>query len=241
MLARYVDSQTRVISISHVQYLTGQRLDLGALADLAHNHGAVLVVDATQSAGQVPIDVAAADVDVVITGAYKWLGSTFGAAVCYLAPSVIDRFNPPFVGWRSTVDPYELDAHFLPLAGSARKMEYSTMSYASAFALGLSIRYTLGLGVGSVLRHNLDLADQLLAGLDERGATILTPRQRDMRAGIVTARFEGRDGEDVARRLTEGGVIVSPRVGSTRFSLHHYNTPADVDGALAVLDDVLSP
>jgi selenocysteine lyase/cysteine desulfurase len=239
-LARYVDSETRVISISHVQYLTGHRLDLEALADLAHNHGALVVLDATQSAGQVPIDVSSVDIDVVISGSYKWLCSTFGAAVCYLAPSVVDRFNPPFVGWRSTVEPYELDAHFQPLARSARKMEYSTMSYASAFALGLSVRYMLDLGQAPVLEHNAALADRLIAGLDERGATVLTPRQPERRAGIVTARFEGRDGEEVAQQLNKRGVIVSPRVGSTRFSLHHYNNEADVDGALYKLDEILS-
>ena len=72
-IADSVDSATAAICISHIQYLTGHLLDLGELAALAHDNGAVLIVDATQSAGQVPIDVTASGVDVLISGSYKWL------------------------------------------------------------------------------------------------------------------------------------------------------------------------
>ena len=115
-VAAHVDDSTAVICISHVQYLTGHLLDLTALAELAHRHGALLIVDATQSAGQVPIDVSASGVDVLIAGSYKWLCSTFGAAICYISPGLLESFRPPFVGWRSTVHPYSLDARWLPLA-----------------------------------------------------------------------------------------------------------------------------
>jgi selenocysteine lyase/cysteine desulfurase len=62
-----VDDQTVALCISHVQYLTGQRLDLAALAEVAHGHGAILIVDATQSAGAIPVDVVANDIDVLLT------------------------------------------------------------------------------------------------------------------------------------------------------------------------------
>src|SRR6266704_2732600 len=195
-IAESVDSATAAICISHIQYLTGHMLDLADLAALAHDNRAILIVDATQSAGQVPIDVTASGVDVLISGSYKWLCSTFGAAVCYLSPGVLETFRPPLVGWRSTEHPYSLNARWLPLAATARRMEYSTMSYAAAIALG-------------------------------------------RRAGTITARFPGRDGEAIATTLTRRGVIVSPRVGSTRFSMHFYNSSDDIDRALSILDEVL--
>jgi selenocysteine lyase/cysteine desulfurase len=235
-IADSVDSATAAICISHVQYLTGHLLDLGELAALAHDIGAVLIVDATQSAGQVPIDVTASGVDVLISGSYKWLcSSTFGAAVCYLSPALLSEFRPPLVGWRSTEHPYSLDARWLPLAATARRMEYSTMSYAAAIALGRAIGYISGLSLAEVAAHNRELAD----GLAQRGARLLTPRDPARRAGTVTARFPGHDGEAIAAALTERGVIVSPRVGSTRFSMHFYNSSDDVVHALATLDEVL--
>jgi cysteine desulfurase / selenocysteine lyase len=238
-IAEQVDTATAAICISHIQYLTGHRLDLAELAALAHDNGALLIVDATQSAGQVPIDVTATGVDVLIAGSYKWLCSTFGAAICYLSPPVLERFRPPLVGWRSTEHPYSLDARWLPLAATARRMEYSTMSYTAAIALGRAIGYIRGLSLDEVAGHNARLADQVADGLRQRGARLLTPRDPRRRAGTITARFPGRDGEAIAAELTRRGVIVSPRVGSTRFSMHFYNSSDDVDRALAVLDEVL--
>lgn len=238
-IAEQVDRSTAAICISHVQYLTGHLLDLGELAALAHDHGALLIIDATQSAGQVPIDVTACGADVLIAGSYKWLCSTFGAAVCYLSPALLEEFRPPFAGWRSTEHPYSLDARWLPLAATARRMEYSTMSYAAAIALGRAIRYICGLSPAEIAGHNARLASQLADGLTERGARLLTPRDPGRRAGTVTARFPGRDGEAIAAALTRRGVVVSPRVGSTRFSMHFYNGSDDVARALAALDEVL--
>ncbi|MGN6791465.1 MAG: aminotransferase class V-fold PLP-dependent enzyme [Streptosporangiaceae bacterium] len=238
-IAEQVDSATAAICISHVQYLTGHLLDLRDLATLAHDHGALLIIDATQSAGQVPINVTATGVDVLITGSYKWLCGTFGAAACYLSPSLLEHFRPPFVGWRSTEHPYTLDARWKPLASTARRMEYSTGSYAAAIAFGHAIRYIRTLSLEEVAAHNAELASLVAEGLAERGAKLLTPNDPHRRAGTVTARFPGRDGEAVASELTRRGVIVSPRVGSTRFSMHYYNNSDDVDRALSVLDEVL--
>ena len=118
-------------------------------------------------------------------------------------------------------------------------MEYSTMSYAAAIAFGQAIRYVSAMSLDEVAAHNAELASQVADGLTRRGAALLTPADSRRRAGTVTARFPGRDSEGIAAELTRRGVIVSPRVGSTRFSMHFYNNSHDVDHALAVLDEVL--
>jgi selenocysteine lyase/cysteine desulfurase len=239
-LAALVDDDTAVICVSHVQFATGFRFALDDLSKLARAHGALLIVDATQSAGMVPIDLQASDVDVLLAGGYKWLGGTFGAAICYLGPAILDEIDPLFVGWRSAIDPYSLDATKMPLAASARRLEFSTMSYGAGVALGAAIEYIQAIGVERILTHDLALATRLMEGLDRLGATILTPRDAAARAGIVTARFPGRDGEAVAAQLNAAGVIVSPRFGSTRFSTHIFNRVSDVDCALDVLERVLA-
>lgn len=239
LMAGAVDADTSVIVVSYVQYSTGHRFVLRELADLAHAHGALLAVDATQAAGMAPVDVAADDVDIVVAGGYKWLCGPFGAAVCWLRPELRADFDPPFVGWRSTVDPYHFDIRSMPLATTARSMEYSTMGYGAAVALGRALEYVNELGVDRVLAHDSALAARLATGLDALGATVLTPRDDAHRAGIVTARYPGRDGEEVAGRLNEAGVMVSPRFGATRFSVHHFNDERDIDAALDVLATIL--
>jgi selenocysteine lyase/cysteine desulfurase len=223
-----------------VQYATGLRFDAAELAALAHAHDAVLVLDASQSAGAAPIDVRAEDVDFLVATSYKWLCSSFGAAVCYVRPELLGDFRPPIVGWRSAVAPYALDAVELSLPPSARKLEFSTSGYGAGVALGGAIEYVLAIGIERVLAHDLALATRLRDGLEELGAEILTPREDDRRIGIVTARFPGRDGEAVATRLNEAGIVVSPRFGSTRFSVHLFNDENDVDRALEVTAAVLA-
>jgi cysteine desulfurase/selenocysteine lyase len=239
-LAESVDDRTSVIVVSYVQYSTGYRFVLRELADLAHAHGALLAVDATQAAGMAPIDVVADDLDLLVAGGYKWLCGPFGAAVCWLRPELRETFDPPFVGWRSTVDPYTFDSRTMPLAPTLRSMEYSTMGYGAAVALGRALEYVNALGVERVLAHDQALATRLADGLKAFGATVLTPSDDAHRGGIVTARYPGRDGEEVAARLNEAGVIVSPRFGATRFSLHHFNDERDVDAALHVLATILA-
>ncbi len=238
-LAEHVDEETSVIVVSYVQYSTGYRFVLKEVADLAHAHGALLAVDATQAAGMAPIDVAADDIDILVAGGYKWLCGPFGAAVCWLRPELREEFDPPLVGWRSTVDPYTFDARTMPLAPTARSMEYSTMGYGSAVALGRALEYVNDLGVDRVLAHDQALAARLADGLRALGATVLTPDDDAHRGGIVTARYPGQDGEEVAGRLNDAGIIVSPRFGATRFSLHYFNDERDVDAALHVLATLL--
>jgi len=97
-LAGLIDDDTAVVTISHVEFGSGQRYDLRSLAEVAHLHGALLVVDATQSAGAIPIDVSRDRVDVLVAAGYKWLCGPFGAAVMYVAPHLQCKpgLNP---GW----------------------------------------------------------------------------------------------------------------------------------------------
>ena len=239
-VAALVDGQTRVLCVSHVQYATGHRFDPAELAALAHDNGALLVLDASQSAGAVPIDVRADDVDFLVATSYKWLCSSIGAAICYIRSELVEDFRPPFVGWKSAVEPYDLDAVDMRLPASARKLEFSTSGYGAGVALGAAIEYFLAVGIERVLAHDLALATRLRTGLEDLGAEILTPAEDDRRIGIVTARFPGHDGEAVAARLNERGVVVSPRFGSTRYSVHAFNDGKDVDRGLEVTAAVLA-
>jgi selenocysteine lyase/cysteine desulfurase len=238
-VAAAVDDRTSVLCISHVQYGTGGRLDPRALADLAHAHDALLILDTYQSGGVVPLDVRRDDVDILVGGGLKWLCATPGSAFCYLRPELLERFNPPIVGWRSTIDPPAFDATRMPLAPGARRMEFATMAYGAGIALGAAIQYLLDLGVDRILSHNLRLGSLLMDGLSDLGAEIQTPREEEARAGIVNARFSGWDAGEMTARLNEAGLIVSPRLGGTRFSLHVFNQDADVEQALDIVGQIL--
>lgn len=234
-----IDDRTSVVAVSHVQYSTGQRLDLAALARVVHSHGAMLVVDASQSAGAVPIDVVAEGVDVLAVTGYKWLCGPFGAAIMFVRRDLYDRLEPGLVGWRSTEQVWDFQADRLQWASGARRFEFSTIAYGCAIGLAEAIEYLLDIGIEKIQGYDLALARDLVEGLAELGAEFVTPSVDDLKSSIVTVRLPRYDQGQIARRLNDEGVVVSPRIGAVRFSPHLYNTADDIDRALRTLERIL--
>ena len=229
-----VDDRTAVVCLSHVEYGTGQLHDLGRFAELAHAHGALLVVDATQSAGQVPIDVEATGVDAVVSSTYKWMCGPFGAGVMYLSPS-LQETSPGIVGWRSHDNMWDFQADRLVYPRSAKRFEYGTMAYGTALGAGQAIDYLLDLGIEAIAAHNRAIAEELRLGLLDLGADILSPRDALERSAIIAARFPGRDSRTLTGALEEQGVVASLRRDFIRFAPHLYNDSEDVEKALYAL------
>jgi cysteine desulfurase / selenocysteine lyase len=232
-LIRLIDSRTAVVCVSDVLFSTGQRLDVAKLAEASHRHGAI---DATQSAGGVPIDVAALGADALVTASYKWLCGPFGVAVMYLAPRHHERLEPGLVGFRSHERMWDLRADRLKLPPNAHRFEFSTMAYGCAQGLARSIDYLVRLNIGTIFSRNKALADLLIEGLRERNAEIMSPTDDTGRTSIVATRFADMDAAIMAERLNKAGIVVSARRGVLRFSPHLYNDADDIHQALAAMD-----
>ncbi len=234
-----IDKDTAVVCISHVEYGRGQRFDLINLAEAAHEHGALLIVDATQSAGAIPIDAPAAALDAVVSAGYKWLCGPFGAGVMYLAPHLQAGLVPGLVGFRSHRDMWDLRADRLEYPPTARRFEFSTMAYGCALGLSRSIEFLLEVGVDRVFAYNRQLADQLIEGLRRRNLEITSPLNDAERTAIVTARLPVADPAEIAARLREARVVASARSDGIRFSPHLYTAEADIERALGCIDEML--
>ena len=235
-----IDQKTAVVCISHVEYGNGQTFDLQLLAEAAKDHGALLVVDATQSAGAIPIDVQICPVDALISGAYKWLCGPFGTAFMYLAPQLAETLEPGLVGFRSHKNMWELDASRINYPQTAKKFEFSTMAFGCAVGLTRAIDFLNGVGVENIFQYNRQLADILIAGLRSRDAVIISPLNDENRSSIVTAYFENIDSKEIITDLKAAQVFVSSRTGAIRFSPHLYNTAEDIDSALFEIDNSIA-
>ena len=234
-----IDQHTAVVCISHVEYGNGQTFDLHLLAEATHEHGALLVVDATQSTGAIPIDVQACPIDALISGAYKWLCGPFGAAFMYLAPHLQTKLEPGLVGFRSHKNMWDLDASRIDYPQAAQKFEFSTMAFGCAVGLTRAINFLNDVGVKNIFQYNRQLADRLIEGLQARGAVITSPLEDKSRSSIVRAHFENIGSNKIIQSLKQAGVFVSRRGDSIRFSPHLYNSISDIDKALAEIDNIL--
>ena len=230
-----IDDRTAVLAICDVEYSSGQRYDLKRLREAARRVGAFLMVDASQSLGSIPFDVAETPVDAVVTTSYKWLCGPFGVGLLYLAPEWQTRLDPGIVGWRTHTEMWDLRADRCVPHRDARRFEFSTMAYGCAIGLARSIDYLCAVGISRVFAHTLALGDRLVAGLQELGWELVSPQHPNARNAIVSARMPGRSPEDVVHHLGQAGVVASARRDLVRFSPHLYNTSDDIERALEAL------
>ena len=231
-----IDDRTAVVAISHVEFGSGQRYDLPRLSAAAHSHGALLIVDATQSVGAIPIDVSRDGIDILVAAGYKWLCGPFGAAVMYVAPHLQTRFEPGLAGFRSHKDMWDLQADRIQYRDDAGRFEYGTMAYGCALGLAKAVEFLLTIGEETIFTHDLKLTERLVEGLKQRDAQLLSPSNEKERSPIVSARFPGFSSRTMVKFLKDHGVIVSPRADFVRFSPHLYNSTDDIDRALEILD-----
>jgi selenocysteine lyase/cysteine desulfurase len=228
-----IDDDTSVVCLSQVEYSTGQQYDLRRFAEKAHKHGALLIVDGTQSAGQIKID-AATGVDAVATSTYKWLCGPFGTGVMYVSPQ-LQKLNPGIVGWRSHKDMWDFRADRLELPDNAKRYEFGTMAYGTAFGATESVRHILDTGIDNIVEHNRRVSKRLIAGLEDLGAEVLGPESEGDRSATVAARFPGKNSRDFAKTLKEANVIASLRRDFIRFSPHYYNNIDDIDEGISAI------
>ena len=233
-----IDANTSVVCLSHVEWGTGQVFDLKRFADAAHKNGAICVVDATQSAGQIPIDVRISGVDAIATSTYKWLCGPFGTGMMYLSPE-LQKLSPGIIGWRSHRDMWDFQADRLEYADSAKRYEFGTMAYGTAFGATVSTNYLLEISIEKIAEHNRKISKHLLDGLQDLGAIILGPKDPNNRSAIVAARFPNKDSADFALALEKANVIASLRRDFIRFSPHLYNSIQDIDKGLEAIKAVI--
>lgn len=229
-----VDGRTALVAVSHVSYLTGARTDLAAVSRVAHEQGALAVVDAYQSAGTEPLDVRALGVDVLVTGALKYLLGPPGVAFLYVREDLARELSPLDTGWLAQEDPFAFDIRHLQPAASARRFQSGTPGVASVYGAAAALEQMEAVGPAAVQRHVTGLAGRLLERADERQVPVRTPRRQDERGPLVV--LEVADADRVAIALAAEGILCSARSGGLRVAFHYYNTEEDVDRLVDALD-----
>ncbi len=237
-----IDENTSVVTLSHVEFSSGQRYNLRRFADAAHSVGAMLVVDATQSMGMVPIDAKSSGADVIVSSGYKWLRGTYGAAVAYISPSVCSGMYPGLLGFRSHDDIWDLRAERMTLPSDASRFEYTTIHFGAALGLAKAVDEICEIGIQEVWEHDLALADKVIEGANRLGLSIVSSITEEERSAIVSLRMpEGVSSEAIARRLQdEYSILVTSRAGLLRVSPHIDNSTEEVGMLFDALEKLLS-
>ncbi|MFL6260833.1 MAG: aminotransferase class V-fold PLP-dependent enzyme [Thermoanaerobaculia bacterium] len=224
-LVNEIDERTQLVCVSHATFRTGALLDLEPVVRRAHEVGALVVLDACQSVGVVPLGIMATGVDFLLGGAHKWLCGSYESAFLYMRPALLPGLYPAASGWMASADP----ASFGPpagWAGDARRFAGGTPAVLPSQFSRPGLAIIREIGVDAIRRRSLELTDHIIARADEAGVAVATPRPHDRRGGIVALRFPGDAA--VAGDLVASGFICSYRSG-LRIAPHFYNTHEEID------------
>lgn len=238
ILERLDRGDVSVFALSAVQFATGWRADLPRLGRFCRERGIFFVVDAIQALGQLPVDVREAEVDVLATGAQKWLCAPFGTGFAYVRRELLPRMEPRVVGWtslRASADYASLLDYRYEFVESARKFEVATPAFQDFAGLAASIETLLEAGVENVRAHLLEILEPLVEWLaahpEVQTVSDLAPERR---SGILC--FRPPAAERTYAALSEAGVVCVLREGAVRLSPHLYNDAGDVARVVEVLE-----
>ena len=236
-IAACTDDRTRVISVAHVAFPTGRRLDLAPIAELAHAHGAYLAVDAVQSAGVVPLDVKADGVDFLACSGFKWLMSPSGTGMFFCRKDLIQKYNPAYVSWFTVENPFNfVPGNDFSLTADARRFMISGNINLIGFqGFREGVRFILDAGVENIYAHVHELISIMMERARKMGLTFVSPDDVSELGSIVNIKVPELD--LLMKTLLDNHVYTVQRVGGVRLSPYFYNTKEEAEAVMDIIEE----
>ena len=231
-----IDSRTRIVAISHVQYASGFRADLERLGRRARRHDALFVVDAIQALGVVPTDVEAEFIDVAAGASHKWLLAPEGVGYLYLSDRARERLQPTLVGWTSVPNPDDYLNFEQGWNRGTLAWETGTGPAALLHGFKASLELLHRVGVAQTAKYLEELTDYLCERLRSKDYEVVSSRAAGEKSQIVCIRHRaGLSAMALYHHLNTRNIVTAPRVDRLRIAPHFYNTTTEVDAFIAAL------
>jgi len=236
-VARAFTPHTKVLALDWVNYSTGRRIDLAAMGELAHQRGALFVVDGTQGVGALELNLHELPVDVLAVAAYKWLLGPYGTGFVYVREELLNRLELKVVNWLSVEGADDFDA--LPaedfvLSKAARIFDIpETANFLNLSPLEASLEFVRGVGAGAVTQHCMGLLDLAEEGLQSAGCRVSNDDRSRLPSPILAFQCQSDEATaELYRNLKAHQVEVSLRHHRIRISPYLYNNPEDIQRLL---------
>lgn len=231
-----IDSSTRAVAISHVQFWNGYRVDVARIGEECRRRGVILAVDGAQSAGAIRVDVAAMSIDLFATTAYKWLLGPPGVGFCFVDANLVNQLIPAMVGPGSVANPTVFDP-VLEYAHTAQRFEEGAVSWMNVAAFLGSISLLEEVGKEAIEKQLLTLTEYVGHALEDAGFEIAPPwpRRPEESSGILAFRKTGTTLEELTERLEAAKITGRVRGDFLRISPHFYNTELEMQRVVSTL------
>jgi cysteine desulfurase/selenocysteine lyase len=232
--------KTKLVSASLVRFDDASRLDAQRVAAACHAAGAYLLLDVSQCAGAMPMDIRALGADFAVCAGYKWLLSPYGTGFFWIRSELIEQMLPSPVYWAALEGARDFNSlsfdRLRITPGASRWDSPETANFTNLAAMDASLQYLLRVGVETIWQHITRLTSQLVERLPRDRCVLASPAEVERRGPFVciSARRAERTPE-LHKRLREGKIFVSLREGSLRVAPHLYNTERDITRLIAAL------
>ena len=223
-----IDERTAAVMVNRVLYRSSAIVDAKAVCAMAREAGALSVVDDYHGAGIVPLDLHDLGCDLYTAGVLKWLCGGPGLVFLYARRDLLPRLEPRVTGWFATAEPFSFELQHLAYHRTARRLEHGTPPAPVVFLAQGGLDVITEVGVDRIRERQGELTDHVIAGADDLGLAVRTPRGRADRGGVVNVGVGPRAGE-ICHALLERGVCTDFRGDGLRVSPHFFNLEEDVD------------
>ena len=232
-IASAVDGNTRVLATTAVRFDTGFRADLKRLGSIAHENGALFVVDGIQCAGVCPIHVVEDDIDVLSCAGFKWLLGMPGTGFMFANARAQEMIRPVLPGMYAA----EHDLRELRFHPDARRFETGTLAYSLFHSWTAGLEILLEIGTAPIHERVLELTDRIISGLEAKEVTVVSPvEEKNERSAILSFTLESEAANrNLYKRLMDQRIIVALREGRIRVSPNFFNTEEEIDTFLGAL------
>jgi selenocysteine lyase/cysteine desulfurase len=231
---------TRLISISSVQYASGLRIDLEALSQLCHKQKILLCVDAIQSLGALPFDQTKIQADFIVADGHKWMMAAEGLALLYIKKEHQSQLKLSQFGWHMIKDKGNYGASEWEPANDGTRFECGSPNMLGIHTLNASLGLIHEIGmqtIASELDLRINYLTTELNGIKD--LTILSPTDKALRGGIITFKVDQIDSNKLYIALMKEKVICACRGGGVRFSPHFYTSKIVMDSAVKILKSLI--
>lgn len=225
-----IDENTRLVSISAVQFASGFRADLERISAAAHAVDALFAVDIIQGFGAFGFDLPACGVDIAAGASHKWLCSPEGCGILYLSDKARERIAPTFVGWISVETPWDFEEREQNFKPTALAWESGTGGASLFYGLEQSLKLLHETGLANIEKYLEDLSDYLCELVAAKDYEIVSSRAHGEKSQIVCLEPQnGLTSNEIAKHLEAEDIIVSPRGSRLRIAPHFFNNRADLE------------
>jgi selenocysteine lyase/cysteine desulfurase len=231
-----VDGNTRLLTISSIQFATGLRMDLARIGEFCKQSGILFCIDAIQSLGAVQFDVQAYQADFVMADGHKWMFGPEGLGVFYTTSKARDLLKLTQFGWHMMKDTHNYENKPWEIHPTARRFECGSPNMLGIHAFSASLSLLLETGMDKIETLVLERSAYLLEAVDKNEQLdLLSNRQNPLQSGIVVFKHRTLSNEVVYQYLQKNGVVCALRGGGIRFSAHFYNSLEEIDRALELI------